>query len=78
MLTGEHSIVLIALPSKDAAFLSWTPFVQNARPPSGGGGAGAKPGLLIPDRGLYISFPACSFLMEEYEGQLTLLTVGLD
>ena len=28
VLTGEHAIVLISLPSEDAAFLSWTPLVQ--------------------------------------------------
>lgn len=69
LLTGEHSIVLISLPSKDAAFLSRTPFVQNlraARPPGGGGNARAKSDFLIPDGGLCISFP----LLPLFDGKL--------
>lgn len=80
-LTGERSIVLILLPSKDAAFLSWTPFVQtrepNERPPGGGGGPGAKSASSIPTGGLYISISPCPSLMEESEGQLMCVTVGL-
>lgn len=75
VLTGKHSIALISPPSKDATFLSWTLLVQNLRadrpPGDGGGSAGAKSSFLIPDRGLYISFPPPpphSPLMEKYTG----------
>lgn len=83
-LTGEGSIVLILTPSEEAAFLSWTPLVQNLRaerPLGGGGSAGAKSGILVPRGGSsHLPFPPAplpSVPMERYEGQLMFLTVGL-